>query len=163
MLFTAFLSFIILQRLSELLIAKRNEKWLLKNGAIEYGKAHYPVIVLMHTLFFVSMIIEYNAIPDKTIDTPFLIVCIILILTKAWVIGSLGNYWNTKIFRIPNTALVKKGAYKYVKHPNYIIVVCELAAIPLVFHLYYTAIIFSLLNALMLSVRLREENKILIQ
>jgi methyltransferase len=76
-----------------------------------------------------------------------------------WVIVSLGKYWNTKILRIPGMAPVTKGPYKYFRHPNYIIVVCEFIVVPLVFHLYSTAIIFSVLNAFMLSVRIREENR----
>ncbi len=78
------------------------------------------------------------------------------------VISSLGRYWNTKIFRVPGAPLIKKGPYKFFKHPNYIIVVCEIAVIPLIFHLYRTAIVFSILNAVMLSVRIKEENKVLV-
>ena len=74
---------------------------------------------------------------------------------------SLGKFWNTKIYRIPNTSLVKKGPYKYLKHPNYLIVIAEILIIPLVFHLYLTALVFSVLNLIMLSVRIKEENKAL--
>ena len=80
---------------------------------------------------------------------------------KVWVIMSLGKFWNTKIYHIPNLPLVRKGPYKFIKHPNYLIVIAEIAIIPLTFHLYYTAIIFTILNAIMLSVRIKEENKVL--
>ena len=75
------------------------------------------------------------------------------------VIASLGKYWNTKILRIPGMAPIKKGAYKYFTHPNYIIVICEFIVVPMVFHLYWTAVIFSALNAVILWIRIREENE----
>jgi len=84
----------------------------------------------------------------------------LLLLFKFWALSSLGKYWNTKIFRVPGSGPVKKGPYKLFKHPNYFIVVCEIAIIPLVFNLYYTAIIFTVLNAIMLSVRIKVENKV---
>jgi methyltransferase len=84
-----------------------------------------------------------------------------MIALKVWVISSLGKYWNTKIYRIPDARLIKKGPYIFFKHPNYAIVIAEIVVIPLIFHLYYTAIIFSLLNAIILSIRIRKENKAL--
>ncbi|MCY7362420.1 MAG: isoprenylcysteine carboxyl methyltransferase, partial [Ignavibacteria bacterium] len=78
-----------------------------------------------------------------------------------WVLSSLGKYWNTKILRIPGRELISKGPYKYFKHPNYIIVVCEIFTIPMIFNLYYTALIFSILNAVILYIRIKEENKVL--
>ena len=161
MVFIVFISFIILLRLSELLLSKRNEKWLLKNNAIEYGKKHYPLIVVLHTLFIASLIIEYYCWPTKSFSLSLLIAYFILLLFKIWIILSLGKFWNTKIYRIPDFPLIKKGPYRYIKHPNYIIVIAEIAIIPLVFHLYYTAIIFTVLNGLMLRIRIKEENKAL--
>lgn len=161
MYFFLFISFLILLRLGELLVAKRNEKWLRENGAVEYGQKHYPVIVLLHVGFFLSLIIEYFL---KTPETPVYILLVIflaLIVLKIQIISSLGKYWNTKIFHISGVPLVKKGLYKYFKHPNYFIVICEIAIIPLIFHLYVTAIVFSILNVFMLRVRIKEENKIL--
>lgn len=158
--FIIFITFFILQRLSELFIAKRNEKWLLQQGAVEYGKAHYPFMIAMHTLFIVSIITEYLLRGQPPIDRVFLVIFLIVLLFKFWALSSLGKYWNTKIYRIPGVYPVKKGPYKFLKHPNYMEVVCEIAVIPLVFHLYYTAIIFTLLNAAMLTVRIREENRV---
>ena len=158
--FIIFISFFIIQRLSELVVAKRNEKWLRKNAAVEYGQRHYPFIVLLHTLFILSMIVEYASRSEVPMDCVFLIFFFILIVAKIWIISSLGKYWNTKIFRIPGSFPLKKGPYKFFKHPNYIIVVLEFMVVPLVFHLYYTAIIFSLLNALMLWIRISEEDKV---
>jgi methyltransferase len=158
--FIIFISFFILQRLSELIIAKRNEKWLLQQGAIEYGRAHYPFMIAMHTFFIVSIITEYLLRGQPPIDWLFLVIFLIVLSFKFWALSSLGKYWNTKIYRIPGVYPVKKGPYKFLKHPNYMEVVCEIAVIPLVFHLYYTAIIFTILNAAMLTVRIREENRV---
>ena len=160
MYFILFIGFVVIQRLTELYISKRNEKWLLANGAIEYGREHYPYIVALHTLFIVSMIAEYYLTGGQPIDFIFFSLFILLLIFKYWVLSSLGTYWNTRIYRVPGAIAVKKGPYKLFKHPNYVDVVCEIAIIPMVFHLYYTAIIFSVLNAVMLSVRIKVENKV---
>jgi len=160
MYFAIFISIIVLQRLSELYISRQNEKWLLANGAIEYGQSHYPFIVALHTLFIISIIVEYIFTPDAQIDYVFLILFVLVLAFKFWALSSLGQYWNTKIYRIPGVVPVKKGPYKIFKHPNYGEVICEIAIIPMVFHLYYTAIIFTVLNAIMLSVRISVENKV---
>lgn len=172
MVFTVFLLFLILLRLGELLLARRNERWLRSQGAVEYGRAHYPYIVLLHVLFFLSLIAEYLLtpargyslpllVPAHDYSLPLLILYFLLLALKVHVIGSLGRYWNTKIFRIPGRPLVKKGPYRFLKHPNYAIVVAEIALIPLIFHLYLTAIVFTLLNAGMLYVRIGEEDRVL--
>ena len=161
MIFVLFISFVILLRLGELILSKKNEKWLLQNGAVEYGKKHYPFIVALHTLFFVSLIIEYSKQQIPSFSLPILVFYFIVLALKVWVISSLGRFWNTKIFRVQSIPSIKKGAYKYVKHPNYLIVIFEIALIPLAFHLYYTAIIFSLLNAIILTIRISAENQAL--
>jgi methyltransferase len=161
MYFILFMVLLILLRLIELAVSDKNEIWLKKNGAVEYGRAHYPYIILLHVLFIASLIIEYILRPSQEMNTAWLTAFIILIILKIMVISSLGNYWNTRIYRIPGTPLVNKGVYKYFKHPNYAIVVLEIALIPLIFHLYYTAAIFSFLNLIMLYVRISEENKAL--
>lgn len=160
MYFTLFISFLILQRLSELYISSRNEKWLLQNGAIQYGQSHYPFMVAMHTLFIISIIVEYNWRGGTPINWGFLIAFLLVLCFKFWALSSLGKYWNTKIYRVPGVHPVKKGPYKLFKHPNYMEVVCEIALIPLVFHLYYTAVIFTMLNAAILTVRIGVENKV---
>jgi methyltransferase len=160
MYFIIFILFVIAQRLSELYIARGNEKWLRSQGAVEYGKEHYLFIVALHTLFIISIIVEYILRGNAQIDFVFLILFALLLLFKFWALSSLGKYWNTKIFRVPGAGPVKKGPYKLFKHPNYFIVICEIAIIPMVFHLYYTAIIFTVLNAIMLTVRIKVENKV---
>ena len=151
----------ILLRIGELLLSKRNEKWLLQNGAIEYGSEHYPWMVLLHAGFIVALVIEYVTKPINSYSLVLIVLYFLLIVFKAWIILTLGKFWNTKIYRVKNFSLIKKGMYKYIKHPNYLIVVAEIAIIPLAFHLYYTAVVFSLLNLMMLSVRIKEENKAL--
>ncbi len=158
MIFILFVWFVILLRIAELYVARRNEKWMVQNGAVEYGKKHYPFIIALHSLFFVSLIIEYSMQQTPSFSLIFLLIYLLLIAFKVWIIALLGNFWNTKIFRIQNYPLINKGPYKYIKHPNYIIVIAEIALIPLIFQLYYTALIFTLLNAIMLTVRIKEEN-----
>jgi methyltransferase len=160
MYFILFISFVILQRCSELIIARRNEKWLLQQGAVEYGKEHYPFMIALHTCFIISIIAEYFLSGQPPISWLFLVLFLLVLSFKFWALSSLGKYWNTRIYRVPGVYPVKKGPYKFLKHPNYIEVVCEIAIIPLVFHLCYTAIIFTVLNAAMLTVRIREENKV---
>jgi len=160
MLFVIFIIFLITQRLSELYIASGNEKWLRSQGAVEYGQKHYPYIVALHTLFIASIILEHFLRGGTAISYFFLALFVILLALKFWILSSLGKFWNTKIFRVPGNGPVKRGPYKFLKHPNYVDVVCEIAIIPLVFHLYYTAILFTMLNAVMLTVRIRVENKV---
>ncbi len=161
MIFILFMCFLVSQRMFELYISKRNAKWLLQNGAVEYGREHYPYMVSMHTLFIASLIAEYWWRGFSGTNYILLGLFFILIGIKAIVISTLGHYWNTRIYRVPGTRPVATGIYKYVKHPNYIIVVIEIVIIPLAFHLYYTALVFSLLNAVMLTVRIRKENEAL--
>lgn len=161
MIFIIFILFLIFQRLAELYVSSKNEKWLLRNGAIEYGKEHYPYMVAMHTLFVVSLITEYIWRDDTIVSYPLIIFFFLLIVIKVVAISTLGHYWNTKIYKVPGTRPVATGIYKYIKHPNYIIVICEIVIIPLAFGLYYTAIAFTILNALMLTVRIKKENEVL--
>lgn len=159
--FILFISFVILLRIGELILSGRNEKWLLQNGAVEYGQNHYPFIVSLHILFFISLIIEYSTNQTEAFSLLLLLLYFFLVLIKFWIIVSLGKFWNTKIYHVSGFPLIKRGLYKYIKHPNYLVVIAEIALIPLVFHLYFTAIIFTLLNLIMLFVRIKEENKAL--
>jgi methyltransferase len=153
--------FLVAQRLSELYVSSRTEKWLLKNGAVEYGQEHYPFMVSLHTMFIISLVVEYLWQDTHDVNFALLITFFVLIAFKIYVISTLGNYWNTKIYKVPGSKPVASGIYKYIKHPNYVIVISEIAIIPLTFHLYYTAIVFSILNAAMLYVRIKKENEVL--
>lgn len=163
-LFIVIIALVALQRLMELVIAKDNEKWLRAQGAIEYGKSHYKYIVALHTLWFVSMLVEYTLRRDvKLTNVSVVLVGVFILLqgVRVWTLSSLGKYWNTKILVVPNAQLVRKGPYKFLKHPNYIVVILELLVLPLAFHLIITAALFSVLNAAVLYVRIKEENKAL--
>ena len=153
------MGFVIIQRLLELVVARRNENWARSKGAVEYGQDHYPYIVLLHSLFLGAIFAEFW-IKGGTFNIIFLLIFLVLISLKIWVISSLGKYWNTKILRIPNSIFIKNGPYKLFKHPNYFIVVCEIISIPMVFGLHVTAIVFTVLNAIMLTIRIREEEKV---
>ena len=162
MIFTLFISFVVLLRFAELIHSKRNEKWLLENGALEYGQKHYPFIVLTHTLFILSVIVEYTVKQTASYSLLLMSFYFLMLGMKVWVIVTLGKFWNTKIFHIPEIPVIRKGFYLYFKHPNYMIVIIEIALIPCIFQLYITAIIFSILNLVMLSIRIKVENKVLI-
>ena len=161
MTFIIFILFVIFLRIGELLLSKRNEIWLLRNGAVEYGQKHYPFIVALHVSFFIAVIFENYTKQTASYSLFFLILYFVIIAFKVFIVLSLGKFWNAKIYHISGIPLQKKGLYKYIKHPNYMIVVAEIAVIPLAFHLYFTAIIFSLLNAIMLYIRIKTENRVL--
>jgi len=159
--FILLISFLIFTRIEEVILSKRNEKWLLENGPVEYGNKHYPFIIALHILFILSLIFEYSIQSTTTFNLLMLFLFFILLTLKTWIVLSLGKFWNTRIYRIPNSPLIKSGPYQFFKHPNYMIVIAEIAVIPMIFNLYYTAIAFSLLNLIMMFVRIKAENKVL--
>ncbi|MBS1518931.1 MAG: isoprenylcysteine carboxyl methyltransferase [Bacteroidetes bacterium] len=163
--FLIIVSVVIIQRLTELVISRKNAGWLISQGAVEYGREHYIFIVLLHSLFFISMTAEFF-IKDgeynlNIINYLFLVFFIILQIARVSILVSLGRYWNTRIYRIHGSELIRTGLYRYFRHPNYIIVVCEIFTLPMIFDLYFTAVVFTILNAAMLSVRIRTENEAL--
>jgi methyltransferase len=161
--FYAFILLLITQRLAELIIARRNEQWMKQRGAREFGQTHYRLIVLLHSLFFVSYWIEVT-IGERMLSPawPFLLTLFLLTqLVRVWALASLGKYWNTKIIVLPGASVVKKGPYRFMKHPNYLVVTMEFLIIPLLFQAYYTAILFTLLNLVILSIRIPAEEKAL--
>ncbi|WP_046175857.1 isoprenylcysteine carboxyl methyltransferase family protein [Domibacillus indicus] len=163
--FLMFISFLCAQRLLELVIARRNEKWMISQGGYEAGARHYPFMVALHVSFFASLIAEVVLL-GKSISLAWpvwLVLFLLAQLGRVWTLRSLGPFWNTKIIVLPGAKIVKKGPYRWVRHPNYIIVTMELIIIPLLFQAYYTALIFTFLNALMLAVRIGAEEQALIE
>lgn len=163
MVFATVISIVILQRLVELVVAKRNEKWMRSQGAFEAGAAHYPIMVTMHIAFFISLLAEVFLF-DRSLSSIWIILLVIFLtaqVARIWCLTSLGKFWNTKIIILPGADVVQKGPYKWVRHPNYVIVTTELLVLPLIFGAYSTAIIFTLLNVWMLSVRIPAEEKAL--
>ena len=154
----AILGFVTLQRLLELRLADRNSARLLAGGAVEYGRGHYPFIVALHMLWLAAL---WWWAPGRPIDIPLLVLFAILQLGRLWVIATLGERWTTRIIVKPGAPLVRKGPYRFLNHPNYLIVAGEFAVLPLVFDLPMVSIIFSVLNGLMLWVRIRAENRAL--
>ncbi|MBP2241300.1 methyltransferase [Cytobacillus eiseniae] len=163
MLFLLFISLLICQRLAELVIAKRNEQQMKQLGAVEFGQSHYPFIVAVHSLFFLAFMIEVIVLKKAISPTWPVLLPIFLALQvgRVWALSSLGKYWNTKIIVMPNAEIVKRGPYRYIKHPNYLIVTLELIIIPLLFQAYFTAIVFTILNAVILAIRISAEEKAL--
>lgn len=155
--------FLILQRLAELFIAKRNEKWMKDKGAYEVGARHYKWFVVVHSLFFISILLEVLSRPGAGQQLNLLLF-ILFLATQAvriWCLVSLGRFWNTKIIILPGAKLVSKGPYRFIKHPNYWIVGIELFIIPLLFHAYITALLFPILHLLLLRIRIPEEERAL--
>ncbi len=163
--FAIYLLLIIIQRITEMRISKRNEKVLIQKGAVEFGKSHFKFIIMLHALFFISMVFEYS-VKAKSIEFTLynIILLSFVVILQAFrfsTIKSLGIYWTTRIYRVPGEPLIKTGLYKYLKHPIYIIVILEIIIIPLVFNLYLTSIIFTILNLIAITVRITVENKAL--
>ena len=147
---------IALQRLVELTIARINTRRLLGMGGIEHGAGHYPLMVALHIAWFVSLAVFVPA--DVTLD-PFLFVVFLLLQAgQVWVISSLGRYWTTRVITVPGARLVARGPYRWLRHPNYLIVVAEIAVVPLIAGAWQIAAAFSIANAGLLWHRIRIEN-----
>lgn len=152
-----------LQRLLELRYSRRNEGRLRARGAVEHGAGHYPVMVAIHTLWLVSTLLE-GLLRGPVIPAwwPVPLAAFLLVQPlRYWAIISLGAYWNVRVLVVPGTKLVRSGPYRYFPHPNYVVVAVEVLTFPLIFGAWITAIVFSLLNAALLFVRIRTENSAL--
>ena len=152
--------FIALQRLGELALARRNTRWLRAQGGVEYGRAHYPVMVAMHAAWLLGLW-WFGATRD--VDPLLLGVFILLQAARVWVIASLGRRWTTRVIVLPGAPLVAGGPFRRLKHPNYWVVALEIAVVPLALGLPLLAAVFSVLNALVLYRRIGIENAALAQ
>jgi methyltransferase len=152
-----------LQRLLELRLSRRNERLLRARGAIERGRGHYPLMVALHALWLLSTLVEgFLRGPGLPALWPIPAALFLLVQPlRYWAIRSLGGYWNTRILVVPDAKLVARGPYRYLRHPNYVVVAVEVATFPLIFGAWVTALVFSVLNAALLFVRIREENRAL--
>ena len=150
---------IVVQRLIELAIARINTKRLMAEGAVEHGANHYPLIVGLHTAWLVSLVVFISA--DAIINPILLAVFILLQLGRVWVLTSLGRYWTTRVITVPGKPLVKRGPFRIVRHPNYLIVEAELIVVPLIAGAWELAVIFGIANALVLAWRIRVEEQAL--
>jgi methyltransferase len=154
----AILGLVTLQRLLEMRLAERHSRKLLAEGAVEHGREHYPIIVALHAAWLAAL---WWWAPGRTISIPLLVLFAALQIGRVWVIRSLGDRWTTRIIVKPGAPLVRRGPYRFVNHPNYLIVAAEIAVLPLVFGLCQIAVLFRALNAIVLTVRIRAENRAL--
>ena len=152
------LALVTLQRLGELWLSNRNTRRLLSQGAREYGAAHYPLIVAVHASWLIAL---WWLAPGRPINGFWLGLFVLIELARIWVLAMLGPRWTTRIIVLPQAPLVRRGPYRFVNHPNYAVVVGEIAVLPLVFGLWKVALLFSLVNAAVLLIRIREENRAL--
>ena len=152
------LALVTLQRLGELVLAQRNTRHLLSRGAVEVGARHYPLIVGLHGAWLAGLwALGWN----QPVSLPWLALFIVLQLLRVWVITTLGERWTTRIVVLPGASLVRRGPYRFLDHPNYAVVVAEIAVLPLAFGLTAFAIVFSILNAAVLWIRIRAESRAL--
>jgi methyltransferase len=156
MIFSALiLAFVTLQRLGELVLARRNTARLFARGGQEAGAGHYPLIVLLHATWLAGLwILGLDQAPNLL----WLAVFAVLQLLRVWVIATLGERWTTRIIVLPEAPLVVEGPYRFVSHPNYCVVAAEILVLPLVFGLVWYGVVFSVLNGLVLWLRIRTED-----
>jgi methyltransferase len=152
----ALLAFVTLQRLAELVIARRNTKRLIAEGAVEIGAGHYPLLVLLHTGWLAALWM-FALWGHATIWWPAAIGYALAELARVWVMASLGRYWTTRIIAPRETPVVRRGPYRFLHHPNYWVVAFEIALLPLALGSWTLAVIFSVLNAVVLWWRIRVE------
>jgi methyltransferase len=148
-------------RIAELILSHSNTRNLLARGGQEFGRPHYPLFVLLHGGWLAAMFI---AIPlDATSHSFLLFGFVALQFCRLWVIASLGPYWTTRIISAPDFPRIVRGPYRWVKHPNYIVVIAEIAILPLAFGAWEIAVLFSALNAALLTWRIKVEESALAQ
>ena len=148
------MALVTLQRLGELVIANSNTRYLRALGAVEIGRGHYPAMVALHALW---LAILWLSVGGRAVNLPLLGLFILLQALRVWVLASLGRRWTTRIIVLPGAPLVTGGPFRFLRHPNYCVVVGEIAVLPLVFGLIWIAVAFTLLNAAMLWVRIGSE------
>ena len=154
------LAYLTVQRLAELWWAKQNEARLIALGGIEYGRSHLPLMILFHAAWMAGLwLLAY----DRPVEPVFLALFVVLQLARFWVLATLGRRWTIRIVVVPGERLVARGPYRLFRHPNYAVVTGEIAVVPLALGLPAYALIFSLLNAGMLAIRITAENAALLR
>jgi methyltransferase len=155
---TVILALVTLQRLGELVLARHNTQALLARGGIEFGARHYPLIVAVHAAWLIVLWIFGR---DQEVDLLALALFSVLQGLRVWILATLGTRWTTRVIVLPGERLVDAGPYRYLSHPNYIVVAGEIAVLPLALHLPVVAVVFAVLNAIVLTVRIRTEKRAL--
>jgi methyltransferase len=154
----ALLGFVTVERLAELFLARHNTARLLRRGAVEFASAHYPLIVALHAVWLGGL---WLLAWDRPVELGWAGIFAVLQVLRLWVLGTLGERWTTRIIILPGAPLVKRGPYRFLNHPNYAVVVGEIAVLPLVFGLPWYALAFSILNGIVLFIRIRAEGAVL--
>ena len=149
------LGYLTLQRLAELWWARQNEARLLAAGGIEYGRSHLALIVLLHAAWIAGM---WALAFDRTVSAVYLALFVVLQIVRFWVLVTLGRRWTIRIIVVPGEHLVARGPYRWLRHPNYAVIIGEIAVVPLALGLPIYALVFSILNAAVLAIRIRAEN-----
>jgi methyltransferase len=147
-----------LQRAGELVVARRNTRHLMARGAVEIAAGHYPLVVAVHAGWLISLWLFGR---DQPVNAVALAAYLVLQGLRGWVFWTLGARWTTRIIVVSGETLVSAGPYRYLSHPNYAVVIGEIAVLPLVFYLPWLAAIFTVLNAVVLAIRVRAENRAL--
>ncbi|WP_199256494.1 isoprenylcysteine carboxyl methyltransferase family protein [Mycolicibacterium mengxianglii] len=152
---------VVVERLVELVVSQRNSSWSRERGGVEIGKAHYPVMVVLHTGLLAGCLLEVFAFDRPFLPAlgwPMLILVVAAQVLRWWCIRTLGHQWNTRVIVIPGAARVTGGPYRWIPHPNYVAVIIEGFALPLVHTAWLTAAVFTVLNAILLHTRVKVEN-----
>ena len=158
------LTIVVLQRLSELVLARINYHWAMRRGGREYGAEHYWLFIVLHTLWLVGITVEWLVLrPAVPVLWPFFALLIgAAQILRYWVIHTLGRCWNTRIVVFEQMSMVTSGPYRFLRHPNYVAVALEIIAIPALLGAWYTALAFSMANAaLLMLIRIPEEERVL--
>jgi methyltransferase len=153
-----------IERLVELVVAQRNARWSFTQGGKEFGRRHYPVMVVLHTALLVGCVVETWGLQRPFLPWLGWPMVAVLVLSQGlrwWCISTLGKRWNTRVIILPEKSLVQGGPYRFFHHPNYVAVVAEGFALPLVHTAWLTALCFTVANAILLTVRIRVENSAL--
>jgi methyltransferase len=149
-----------LQRLGELVLARHNTQKLLARGAVEIGATHYPLIVAVHAAWLAALWVLGR---QQEVDLLALAGFVVMQGLRIWILATLGPRWTTRILVLPGEPLITSGPYRYFAHPNYIVVIAEIALLPLALHLPLVALVFTALNAVVIAIRLRSETRALAQ
>lgn len=159
--FTLLIAAVGVERIIELIVSVRNVRWSLARGGVEYGRGHYPFMVVLHLGLLAGAVAEVHLlhrVVQPWLAWPMLVIVLAAQGLRWWCIHSLGSRWNTRIVVVPGLPLVAKGPYRWLRHPNYLAVVAEGVALPLVGSAWITAAVFTVLNLPLLAVRIRAEN-----
>ena len=159
--FTVLILLVGVERVVELVVSLRNVRWSLERGGVEHGSGHYPFMVALHTGLLVGALLEVHLVPrvvQPWLAWPMLALVVSAQALRWWCIRTLGPRWNTRIVVVPGLPLVTGGPYRWFRHPNYVAVVVEGVALPLVGSAWITAAVFTALNLPLLAVRIRAED-----